>query len=225
MHIKQKKRGLALAALLAVVWLLPLPFAADAAEYRCEISIPANVTVTSEETAIPEDETAFVLEVVTADAPMPQDVEITVAGGESGSFGPIAYTEPGDYEYKVYQKSGSEKYFTYDASVYQVTVRVTNTDDGGLTAIIWAVKDGSGQKVDKIEFLNAYKPPAAATTKKKKTTGTVARKTATKTTKQSLGKTKTGDASQIRLWASVAGLSALCLVLFVFAGRRKEECE
>lgn len=75
------------------------------------------------------------------------------------SFGQIHYTVPGDYQYKIYQKSGSTDRFTYDKTVYTVTVRVQNDAEGGLTAELWAVKEGTTMKNDAVQFQNHYDAP------------------------------------------------------------------
>ena len=49
---------------------------------------------------------------------MPEQKEITVKAGEKAEFGSITYTIPEDYQYRVYQKTGNNKNFTYDKSVY-----------------------------------------------------------------------------------------------------------
>lgn len=54
------------------------------------------------------------------------------------NFGPITYTEPGDYTYRIYQEKGSVHEVSYDESVYSVTVRVVNDEKDGLRAEIWA---------------------------------------------------------------------------------------
>lgn len=51
---------------------------------------------------------------------------------------------------------------TYDATVYTVTVRVTNQPNGGLGAEIWAT-GGSSEKTGLLLFQNRYDPPAAPT--------------------------------------------------------------
>ena len=55
---------------------------------------------------------------------------------------------------------------SYDDTVYTVTIRVTNADNGGLQSEIWATTDDDPKaKVREISFLNTYAPPAPATPK------------------------------------------------------------
>lgn len=77
----------------------------------------------------------------------PNDV---VDGAAKIDFGSIAYTQPGQYEYKVTEKRGSAGGMTYsdNVAVLRVTVR-DNTETGKLEASVELV---SGDK----EFVNTY---------------------------------------------------------------------
>ena len=213
--IRSKWMKRLIAPLLAALLFVSLQGNVKAAEYQCEISIPVSVNITGNTEEAPETSFDVVMEPITEEA---SQTSITVAGNTSGSFDPRTYNAPGDYVYKVYQEAGTDKYFTYDSSIYEVTVRVTNAEDGGLEAFIWAVKDDSDQKVDKIEFNNRYN--------KKTVTPTTEKKTTTKrTVKASVGraskKVKTGDDSNPLLWSCVAAVSVICIALFLLAGRKR----
>ena len=68
----------------------------------------------------------------------------------------IQFTEPGTYKYVIYQKKGVSNKISYDATVFEVTLFVTeNTSyDNELTYVITAVTTDSGKKSDQIEFVN-----------------------------------------------------------------------
>ena len=66
------------------------------------------------------------------DLPMPEQNQIQIGATGSGTFDSILYTTPGDYEYHIRQLSGTDQNITYDATEYDVTVRVTNAENGGL---------------------------------------------------------------------------------------------
>lgn len=85
-----------------------------------------------------------------------------VKGSGTAGFTGLTYTAPGDYRYTVRQCAGGTAHMTYDATVYTVTVRVTNQPDGGLGAEIWAT-GGSSEKTGLLLFQNRYDPPAAPT--------------------------------------------------------------
>ena len=81
-------------------------------------------------------------------APMPSATEVQNTGS-SFAFGTIEYTEPGTYVYHISEVNDGKTGYTYDGTVYDVTVVVTDTD-GALHA------DVSG--ADAIVFKNSYDP-------------------------------------------------------------------
>ncbi len=82
------------------------------------------------------------------DAPMPSATEVQNVGS-SFAFGTIEYTEPGTYVYHISEVDDGNRGYTYDGTVYDVKVVVTDTD-GALYA------DVSG--ADAIVFKNSYTP-------------------------------------------------------------------
>lgn len=152
-----------------IVWLLLLPVICAVlllprqanADQAVSTTIPVKVEKTSG--APSGTQYQIVLEAVTADAPMPAQTTITVKDGETGEFGPITYTVPGDYQYKVYEQNGKQNYFTYDTAIYEVTVRIVNDEKGGLASEIGAKKEGNTGKSD-IKFNNQYSAPKPSTT-------------------------------------------------------------
>ena len=140
-----------LSTTLAIIFLFSVKMIAVYAaegERECTIAIPVSVemkgNIKSEvfEYALePADENSSTEAVFS-------EVEVTQEGITKGSFEEMRYTRPGDYKYTVYQLKGESKDVIYDGSVYEVTVRVVNTQEGGLATEVWAVKDQSDQKVD-----------------------------------------------------------------------------
>lgn len=157
----QRLRNLVFHTLVpAVLAVLLLPIAAFAQEISCTASIPVEVTVSG--SRIPSDVPyKLKLEAVTSNAPMPSSAELVLVNGGKSSFGPITYTVPGNYEYRIYQNSEPQNRFTYDKRVYQVTVQVLNDDNGGLFTQIWAAdEEASGEeKTQNILFANSYSRP------------------------------------------------------------------
>lgn len=140
----------------AVLAALMVPTLAFGQVPACEASIPVEMKTSG--SSIPSDVTyKLALEAVTPGAPMPEVTSLTLKVNEKSSFGPIRYTIPEDYQYRIYQKSDAVTDFTYDKKVYTVTIRVTNDDKGGLAADVWGVSDTSGTaKVENILFENSY---------------------------------------------------------------------
>lgn len=145
--------------LLSLTAVLMLPGQVRAADRSCTVSIPVETVVTGD-SAPAGTEFEVVLEAVDEDAPLPETTSLKIKDSGTDSFGPVTYTLPEDYQYWVYQKKGDARNYTYDETVYTVTVRVLNADEGGLTAEIWAIRDGSQNKAEKIVFENSYKAPA-----------------------------------------------------------------
>lgn len=71
------------------------------------------------------------------------------------SFG-ITYTYPGTYHYTITQTVGTSPDVTYDTSVYDVDVYVTDDGSANLIADVVAYKSDSDVKVENISFTNAY---------------------------------------------------------------------
>lgn len=121
----------------------------------CTVSIP--VEIQNQGSNIPSG-TDFTLKIepVKTDNPMPISSEIIVVDNGKSEFGPISYNTPGMYRYYISQKAGDNNNFTYDASVYTLTVHVYDNGQGDLSYDMFAVKDGSQEKVSEILFTNMY---------------------------------------------------------------------
>ncbi len=156
----QKIRNLVFHTLIpAVLTALMLPTVACAQEYSCSKNIPVEIQTTGDRHS--SDVTyKLKIEAITPNAPMPETAELTLVNGGTAEFGPMVYTSPEDYEYKIYQTSEAQDRFTYDKTVYIAMVRVTNDGNGGLMASIFAVNEASGEaKADGFKFTNSYDAP------------------------------------------------------------------
>ena len=137
------------------------------------------------------------------DLPMPEQNQIQIGANGSGTFDSIMYTTPGDYEYHIRQLSGTDQNITYDAAEYDVTVRVTNAENGGLEAEMWAIYPGQSGKQSQITFENKWKTT--------ETPGTIDRpvKTTVKTATAVTAKApKTGDMQNLALYVVVMIIAA-----------------
>lgn len=135
-----------------------------AAENGCTVNIPVYVETKN----ITEEKNIQYKVTITAETegiPMPVQNSLLVHEGSCAEFGPITYSVPGDYKYRITQKAGKEEYYKYDTSIYRVTVRIVNAQDGNLKAEIWAQKDGGKEKKEEIRFTNEYIPKLTATPK------------------------------------------------------------
>lgn len=216
--IQQIKKFRTSVGILMTLVLLAFPSAAFAEENECTVTIPTTVEVT--ETSAPSDtEFKVILTSLDEDAPMPSESVGIVKGAGSMVFGPINYTVPGDYHYSISQEMGNAANYTYDTSKYTVTVRVVNNENGGITAEVWAVKDGASDKADEIVFSNTYTEPEAPEETKApegpKTPGNPQKPLSQTTAPQ------TGDTMNIHLFAALLSVSVLVMIILGLWYRRE----
>ena len=189
---ESKKKSIFVLAVVLLFWcalLFVLP--AMAAEKTCAVSIPVSVKMTGNESdGQTQKNLAFTVEMEAAggrtDLPMSEQNQIQIGANGSGTFDSILYTTPGDYEYHIRQLSGTDQDITYDVTEYDVTIRVTNAENGGLKAEMWAVHPGQSEKQSQITFENEWEntetsgtinTPAKTLVKKTKAVSTKAAKT------------------------------------------------
>ena len=90
------------------------------------------------------------------ETPMPGKTSYVFYGDGERSF-EIEYVIPGDYRYRIYQKESGVSDIKTDDTVYEVTVRVVNSAEGGLEYEIWAnVLSSDSKKVERIVFKNHF---------------------------------------------------------------------
>lgn len=205
MRMQMMRKLRCLAWFPCLLAFLLLPGSVHAKEYACDVTIPATVQVSGDR--IPSGEVyEVVMEAITQDAPVAENMTQKVLNSGTVSFGQIHYTVPGDYQYKIYQKSGSTDRFTYDKTVYTVTVRVQNDAEGGLTAELWAVREGTTMKNDAVQFQNHYDAPGnngGGSSHHHRTEETVTYTTVIQQPPAAIGAPRTGDVQQPLLWGAL----------------------
>ena len=205
MRMQMMRKLRCLAWFPCLLAFLLLPGSVHAKEYACDVTIPATVQVSGDR--IPSGEIyEVVMEAITKEAPVAENMTQKVLNSGTVSFGQIHYTVPGDYQYKIYQKSGSTDRFTYDKTVYTVTVRVQNDAEGGLTAELWAVKEGTTMKNDAVQFQNHYDAPGnngGGSSHHHRTEETVIYTTVIQQPPVAIGAPRTGDVQQPLLWGAL----------------------
>ena len=205
MRMQMMRKLRCLAWFPCLLAFLLLPGSVHAKEYACDVTIPATVQVSGDR--IPSGEVyEVVMEAITQDAPVAENMTQKVLNSGTVSFGQIHYTVPGDYQYKIYQKSGSTDRFTYDKTVYTVTVRVQNAAEGGLAAELWVVKEGTTMKNDAVQFQNHYDAPGnngGGSSHHHRTEETVIYTTVIQQPPVAIGAPRTGDVQQPLLWGAL----------------------
>lgn len=104
---------------------------------------------------------------LTDDAPMPEQAKdrqavLEISGSGKKEFPPIKFIQPGVYQYEITQQEGNGQYYTYDTSVYLVTVYCTADSDHGLETTVVALEQGKEEiKKEAVRFINRYEVPKA----------------------------------------------------------------
>lgn len=196
--------GAALAAVLCCAALV-LPACAEEAP---QVSVPVTVSLTG---TLPRPAEKFTIRLKADDPayPMPEgsvegEYTMEITGADTKSLPPIVYNRVGIYTYKITQDAGKHRGCKYDATVYYLTVYITNAEDGsGLEATAVLYPNGQGEKVESVEFRNAY--PVVRTTP--------------------TGSPKTGDTAQPLLYIGlvVLGLGILAALIATRKPRHSEE--
>ena len=105
----------------------------------------------------------IVIEPMNENNPMPGDNQkksnIEVEDNKSGSF-KISFNEPGEYEYKIYQKTGTNDCVEYDEKVYHATIMVMD-NNGKLDTVLSIKIEGVNTKPEKVQFVNIEKEETA----------------------------------------------------------------
>ena len=145
---------------------------------------------------------------------------LSLRDGETGSFS-VLYTYPGTYHYTISQEKGTDKKTTYDETVYNVDVYVTEDEEMSAEPVIYL--NGSNGKKQSASFVNikeldTIKTTGNVETDSIKTTGNV-KTDAIKTT----GNVKTGDTSNTAFWIVTLGLSATLMGIMILRMKKKED--
>lgn len=143
--MKHCKAALSLAFCALLLFLPCRAYAAGYAKLTAEISFSFR-----NESSVSHTCTA-VIEPIDG-APAPQQTQAEVQSGGDGRF-TVCFSEPGKFQYRIYQTNKDKNGVVYDDRVYTVTVAVRDANDGGLAFSVWATSDGE-EKVDSIEFVN-----------------------------------------------------------------------
>lgn len=143
------------AFLLCMILFAAEALQVNAASFPVSLQMEVKAELTGDTPASPETFT-FVLEAVD-NAPMPETSRITIVGEGKSSFPPISYTELETYTYTLREIDGKAEGYTYDDTIYDVTVQITVDDSGNLQVSQYVSEQGSKLKKDKIVFVNQYK--------------------------------------------------------------------
>jgi pilin isopeptide linkage protein len=156
--VKIKKLATAFGlTLLLTVGLIPLQaVAAETPKAVVSLEVEAQVTGDTPRT---DEAFTFILAAEDDTTPMPESDTVTIQGAGKVAFGEITYTSIGTYHYTIRQQDNQHEDYTYDSSVYDVTVTVGHQKDDSLFSVVTAKKASSRSKSTEIVFYNLYTEP------------------------------------------------------------------
>lgn len=186
--------ALALALLISLSVFAVSAFAADSES----VTFSAKVIIDGPKPA-PAEEYSIVLEPSDSSNPMPSGskdgiYKLAIKGEGEADFPEIEFPALGVYQYKLYQLAGKTAGASYDRTVYTATVYVLNseTEEDKFELTVTLQPEGSEIKTDEIVFKNVYKDDP-----------------------------KTGDNSSTALYAALASVALMAIVLLLF--RKKKQ--
>ena len=149
-------------------------------------------------------------------APLPEEDTIHVDQEGQGSFR-IELTEPGTFDYLVYEIEGSDEKVLYDETRYDVHVYVTCGEDDRLDYMVAVNYADTAEKPSKVEFKNDVKSES-------RTTEEV---TTEQTTEKPPTDVKTGDDTSLTLLITLCTVSAsgILALLGLIMLRKKRDNE
>jgi pilin isopeptide linkage protein len=117
-------------------------------------------------------------------------------------FADLNFDTPGSYTYTISEEKGNAENVTYDSTVYTVTIHVTDSGKGYLTASI----DNGGKA---IAFTNTYKEPERDTSDGGSSSGSGG--SSSPAPVQAVQSAQTGDSSPIALFVGIIAVSLLAI--------------
>lgn len=134
--------------------------------------------------------------------------QLTLSDGEEGSFS-ITYNYPGTYQYTVHQEAGNDEETTYDDTVYQIDVYVTENDAGELGITPVAYVEGETEKREILSYHNSKElQPEEPTKPEEPAKGSVS-----VTEERIAEEPKTGDEGRLFIWMAVSAAAFGTLVI------------
>lgn len=194
--IKRSAAGLLLVLLsLCMLWLCSV---------RTETAVPVSADIpVSVSGGNPLESFTFVMEMKTKEMQTPDRLMLRLRSGEEDAF-TIRYVYPGTYHYRIRQEAGTDSKTTYDTTVYEVDIYVTEDGKGTLHAEPVVYAENSSEKSTKIHFKNSAEGKASKNSR--------------------AASVQTGDSNRISPYlASAAGAALLAVLLYASAMRKKRE--
>ena len=156
-------------------------------------------------------------------APLPDEDSIHIDQRGQGTFH-IVLTEPGTFDYLVYEIEGADETVRYDKTRYDIHVYVTSTEEDRLEYMVAVNYENTDEKPAKVEFINDVKGQRRTT---EETTEEI---TTESTTERPPSNVKTGDDTSLTLLitictASASGILAILGLIMLRKNRDRRESD
>lgn len=151
-----------------------------------------------------------------------KNTSLTLRDGETGKF-EIEFDYADTYHFTVSQTPGTDANTTYDKTVYEADVYVTEDDNGILHSETVVYKKGSRDKAEKVEYINGKIEPDTGNKGASRDTDNAGSGNGSWTGKP-VSETKTGDDSDVRGYSALLLLSLITAAFLLLKIRKKEEC-
>ena len=161
-HMTKQMLGIWFCVLAVCLGIIFPNVETKAAETDAQVTLKVAQVLDIKDTVLPESEQEFIyiLERIESRSPLPQGHEenkyfFTLTGNQNMTLAPLTFTTVGEYHYRLQLlESKSDKEFTYDTEVYEITVFVTERG-GRLRADTIAVNQ-AGFKNEELSFTHSY---------------------------------------------------------------------
>jgi len=144
-------------------------------------------------------------------SPIPDQNVIRLNEGGQGSFR-ICITEPGTYDYLVYELRGEDDTIKYDDTQYDIHVFVTNNEENELDYSVTVNYAGTDKKPDKVTFKNDVKSDRRTTEEK---TEEVTEEKTEHSTEPGTKTSQTGDDTALSLLFILGGIAIAGIIVVV----------
>ena len=144
--------------IMCFIALIPIALAASVQSGQ----IPVTVSLGGSPPTIHEDY-KIIMKADNSSYPMPEGsvdgvFNMIIKGADTAKLPAIEFSSLGVYTYTVSQKAGTNKLATYDNTIYNLVIYVTNAENGsGLETTMILYKLGETDKLDGVRFHNEYK--------------------------------------------------------------------
>ncbi len=215
--MKKKVKNIAIMLTVLVIFLViqtPPVLAAEVPKTKVQFNVSLEGTLPTK-----AEEFTINLKADNIAYPMPEGstdgvYTMIATGEETNSFPIITFSRVGIYSYSIWQEEGNNVDCTYDNSIYNLTVYVTNKENGeGLEATSVLYKGNKAEKLDEASFHNIYKTITPIKEEVMSITDIVEEKPV-----------NTGDQSNIVFWTILSSIGAIgILYLALFANKKREK--